>query len=205
MDILPNLPKPSDLERLMRSLAVLDAIMSPEWEYRYYSYDVEWGVGENMGSIRNGSGDDVFVLFNKAGAFVKGFAHEYENESASEDFYKNVPVEFMEATKEPAFTTNNVSYCFWHKLEEESWKYSVAPSTININTGVFFMLEDLTGDPENYVKFCKDYYEENIDLEIVKAIYNHSPITENVARGLNVDIDYPVLLEELIKMKYPFE
>ena len=203
MDILANLPKPSALERLMKSLAVLDAIMSPEWEYRYYSYDVEWGVDENMGSVRNGSGDDVFVLFNKAGAFMKGFAHEYKSESSTDDFYKNVPNEFVEAAKEPAFTTDNVSYCFWCMLEDESWKYSVAPSTIDSN--VFFMLEDLAGDPKTYVEFCKDYYEENIDLDVVKAIYNHTPITENVARGLNADIDYPVLLKELIKMEYSFK
>jgi len=174
MDILANLPKPSALERLMKSLAVLDAIMSPEWEYRYYS-----------------------------GAFMKGFAHEYKSESSTDDFYKNVPNEFVEAAKEPAFTTDNVSYCFWCMLEDESWKYSVAPSTIDSN--VFFMLEDLAGDPKTYVEFCKDYYEENIDLDVVKAIYNHTPITENVARGLNADIDYTVLLKELIKMEYPFK
>jgi hypothetical protein len=203
MNILARLPKPSDLERLMKSLAVLDAIMSPEWEYRYYSYDVEWGAGENMGSIRNGSGDDVFVLFNKAGTFMKGFAHEYKIESASDDFYKDVPNEFAEATKEPAFTTENVSYCFWRKREDENWKYSVSPSTIN--NDVFFMLKDLVGDPKTYVEFCEDYYEENIDLKVVKAIYQHTPITENVAKALNADVDYLLLQEELTKMEYPFK
>lgn len=64
------------LKALFQSLATLDAIMSPEWEYRYYSFNSKWAKGEQMGSMRNGSGDELFVLFNHAGCFIKGFAHE---------------------------------------------------------------------------------------------------------------------------------
>ena len=36
------LPPAVDLQRLAQSLAVLDAINSPDWEYRYYSYNAAW-------------------------------------------------------------------------------------------------------------------------------------------------------------------
>ncbi len=47
-----------------RSLAMLDAIMSPEWEYRYFSFNANWdaSLGERMASMRNGSGDEYFAI-----------------------------------------------------------------------------------------------------------------------------------------------
>ena len=38
---MPDIPA---LRRLTQSLAVLDAILSPEWENRYYSFDSRWGL-----------------------------------------------------------------------------------------------------------------------------------------------------------------
>jgi hypothetical protein len=46
---------------------MLDAIMSPEWEWRYYSFDSRWGPGEEMASMRNGSGDAYSIVFSSAG------------------------------------------------------------------------------------------------------------------------------------------
>ncbi len=72
------LPSPSILERLSQSLATADAILSPEWEGRYYSFDNNWDTAKTlrMGSMRNGCGDDYFILFSSAGVALKGFAHE---------------------------------------------------------------------------------------------------------------------------------
>lgn len=36
---LSGLPDVPALRRLMQSLAMLDAILSPEWEYRYFSFN----------------------------------------------------------------------------------------------------------------------------------------------------------------------
>jgi hypothetical protein len=58
---------------LSKALAMLDAILSPEWEYRYYSCNGKWAPGETMASMRNGSGDGYFILFNGHGAAIKGF------------------------------------------------------------------------------------------------------------------------------------
>lgn len=73
---LKSLPDIEDLRKLTQSLAMLDAIMSPEWEYRYYSFNSKWGEGEMMASMRNGSGDEYFILFDSHGAILKGFDRE---------------------------------------------------------------------------------------------------------------------------------
>src|SRR3954451_18924006 len=74
---LSLLPRVEDLRRLFQSMAVLDAILSPDWEYRYYSFNSAWSAGEQMGSMRNGCGDDIYAHFSPAGCWLKGFAHEY--------------------------------------------------------------------------------------------------------------------------------
>jgi hypothetical protein len=51
-----SLPQIETLRRLTKSIAMLDAIICPEWEYRYYSYNSQWGDGEEMASTRNGCG-----------------------------------------------------------------------------------------------------------------------------------------------------
>src|SRR3954463_3910296 len=73
---LTLLPEVDRLRALLQSMAMLDAILCPEWEFRYYSFNAAWSDGERMGSMRNGSGDHFFALFNAAGCWLKGFAHE---------------------------------------------------------------------------------------------------------------------------------
>src|ERR1700722_13099293 len=72
------LPEVGGLRRLSQSLAMLDAILCPEWQYRYHSFNANWAAGEEMASMRNGCGDDYFIVFSGADAIIKGFAHESE-------------------------------------------------------------------------------------------------------------------------------
>jgi hypothetical protein len=51
---LPDIPVVRDRSR---SLAMLDAILCPEWEYRYYSFATRWGPEQELASMRNGMGD----------------------------------------------------------------------------------------------------------------------------------------------------
>lgn len=53
-----DLPDIANLKRRTKALAMLEAIVCPEWEYRYYSYNSRWSSGEEMASMRNGQGDE---------------------------------------------------------------------------------------------------------------------------------------------------
>ncbi|MEO6655099.1 MAG: hypothetical protein ABIO36_03375 [Pyrinomonadaceae bacterium] len=75
---LNELANIENLERLCKSLAMLDAIMSPEWEYRYFSFNSKWADRERLASMRNGSGDEYYIWFGAIGAIIKGFDHESE-------------------------------------------------------------------------------------------------------------------------------
>jgi hypothetical protein len=71
-----RLPGVEIVRRWSQSLAVLDAIMSAEREYRYFSFDADFGPGQALASMRNGSGDEYSITFTRDGAFLRGFDHE---------------------------------------------------------------------------------------------------------------------------------
>ena len=71
-----RLPAIEVVRRWSQSLAMLDAIMSAEWEYRYFSFDAQPSPGQAQASMRTGSGDEYSITFTKDGAFLRGFRHE---------------------------------------------------------------------------------------------------------------------------------
>src|SRR5919112_231908 len=120
---LPDIPT---LRRLTRSLAMLDAIMSPEWESRYYSFDSHWGPGELMGSMRNGQGDDWFALFTGAGVVVIGLDHEapmFRPGNPGPGVIDALPSELRTAVDEPAFDARNCTFCIWCRTTGASWEH----------------------------------------------------------------------------------
>jgi hypothetical protein len=116
---LKTLPDIDRLKALCQSLAMLDAIMSPDWEYRYYSFDSKWGINEMMASMRNGQGDDFFILFNNSGAIIKGFDHEspmspyaHKPKRVWPGVLDDVPDVFRSFLDEPAFTIEDTTFVF---------------------------------------------------------------------------------------------
>src|SRR4051812_25663361 len=75
---LSQMPSIDALEKLCQSIALLDAILSPQWDYRYFSFNAVWdaSMNERMASMRSGSGDEYFLVFSPNGAILKGFDHE---------------------------------------------------------------------------------------------------------------------------------
>jgi hypothetical protein len=56
---------------------MLDAIISPEWEYRYFSFNASWPfLGRADGVDAQRFGRRVFPVVRGRGAIRKGFDHE---------------------------------------------------------------------------------------------------------------------------------
>src|SRR5580704_9989743 len=107
------LPPPAELERVCKGLAVLDAILMLEWEFRYFSFEVNWAPNERMASMRNGSGDDRFICFAPGGVFFKTFWHEYPHEDPKRIF-AGLPERLSSQLAEPVFETELVTFGGWH-------------------------------------------------------------------------------------------
>ncbi|WP_299365963.1 hypothetical protein [Winogradskyella sp.] len=92
------LPNPKDLQKICKSISALEAIICPEWEYRYYSYQKDWSETEEFCEMRNGQGDQMLMLFSKNGTCINGFAHESEMNG-----WRNIPIEEKKSFVEKLF------------------------------------------------------------------------------------------------------
>lgn len=201
----------NDLKKLLQSLATLDLIMSPEWEYRLYSFNSGWSKNEQMGSMKSGTGDTFIAWFSKEGCFFKGFDHESEMSSWSTkeqkpwpNIYQRVPPELSEALKEPAFSIEDVSFCFSRLYSEKSWNIgNIEFPESDDPDGSEYLLEVLSGNPSSYQNFADEYYEKNIPLEPIRHIYAHKPLTDEIFEYLNSEVTLQSIEKEIAEIGYP--
>jgi hypothetical protein len=208
---LDDLPSIDDLIRLSKGLAMLDAILSPEWEYRYYSFNSKWLSGEMMASMRDGSGDGYFILFDKNGAAIKGFAHEAimspwntESDEIWPGMYDSVPDQFSSFLNEPAFSMADVTFCIWRRYLDAAWQCGVNEFPEGDDPdGSEEMLKILDGDPATYQEFARDYYEVEIPLAAIEHVYANLPLNERVIRSLNAELSYTDVEPDINEIAYP--
>ncbi|MFG3715526.1 hypothetical protein [Micromonospora sp. NPDC047730] len=213
-DVVRALPDIQVLRERCRALAMLDAIMSPEWELRYYSFDSRWAPDEQMASMRNGSGDVWSIVFSPAGAFIRGFDHESPMSSAGNDdelwpgLVDTVPEVFSAYVDEPAFSCEGrleATVCLWRQHGEDQWH----AGEIDFPDGddpdganrLFKVLVE--GTPAAYQRFAEDYYETAVDLEAVGETFALRPLTDELVRRLNADLVVADLAEDLAEIGYP--
>jgi hypothetical protein len=196
-----NLPAISELRRITQSLAMLDAILSPEWEYRYYSFNDAWSASEAMASMRNGSGDDWFLLFSADGAAMKGFAHEFaEGMALPKNIQVQVPSDFASFLNEPAFSMDDVTFCYWRRANDSAWhKVSGGPA----EDGADEMLACIAQGPPGYQAWAEAYYEMPVALDAVTAVFAHQPLDRAMLLALNPEAEMDFILGEAHEIGYP--
>ncbi|HET9990888.1 MAG TPA: GFA family protein [Kofleriaceae bacterium] len=187
---LPRLPPPARLEQICKGLAVLDAILSPEWDSRYYSFNAKWSADARMASMRNGSGDDYFMVFTGGLAFVKGFAHEYPRADPAAIFY-GLPPAFAPQRTEPAFSVADLTYGGW--FAEGAW---------TIRGDDHGQLAIPSGQVELYCAFAADYYEREVPRGAVAAILTGAPLDAALLAKIDPDRTLADLAEDLAQIGY---
>lgn len=202
---LSGLPSPKRLKALFQSLAALDVIMSSEWEYRGYSFDSKWGPGESVGSVRNGSGDELFALFDSNGCYLKGFSQAHRhNDIPAMEFYEFVPKVFVSSQSEPAFDPDHVSFCCWFEEDVGRWEHAqVGLSDLDNLDGSAFLMRGLDGNPDTYRRIAEEHYERSLPISSISAVYDHHQLTEDLVRSLNPDRSLAGITEELAAIGYP--
>jgi hypothetical protein len=212
MASLNELPNIEDLEQLCMSLAMLDAIMSPEWEYRYFSFNSKWADGERLASMRNGLGDEYFVWFSDPGVIIKGFDHEsemspYANEKLSlwPGVLDQVPSEFQEFLGDPSMPPEYTTFCTWRLCSDSEWHIGQIgyPNSDPAADGSEWLLFALDENPATYTEFASEYYETNVDPDVVRSIYEQTPLSDAIVKKLNSELKITDLLGDIDEIGYP--
>ncbi|MFJ6390272.1 hypothetical protein ACIQJT_22010 [Streptomyces sp. NPDC091972] len=215
LDVARRLPEIVVLREHCRSLAMLEAGLSPEWDYRYHSFDEHWAEGESLASMRNGSGDDYSIVFSAAGVYIRGFDHESPMSPYAEDgpwpgVLDEVPGVFQAYVREPAFSDDGlprVTACMWREAGDDRWRTGTIdfPDERNADPdGADFLFELLVDrSPEAFQEWAQDYYEVPVDLGAVRHVFSSRPLTEDVVRALNPDIGLSDLARDIAEIGYP--
>jgi hypothetical protein len=209
---LSLLPGVDRLRRIWQSMAMLDAVLCPEWEFRYYSFNAGWGDGEQMGSIRNGSGDDVFAHFGPAGCWIKGFAHECPMSSFGRKpprpwagVLDAVPSAFAGCLGEPAFGLDAISFCVWRQYTDSCWQvgpvaFVAGQADPDGSEGLLYALD---GEPETYRAWASEYYERDVELGAVEQVYRQDLLTSELVARLNPEVRLSELAADIREIGYP--
>lgn len=200
LDLLPN---PIQLKGLCKTLATLEAIISPEWDYRYYSYNKDWAVGETCCQMRNGSGDEMLILFKKEGTVINGFAHESSFQD-KDKITKSLPKEFHDFIFGEPVASIGTTFCIWNLEGNKQW---VAEAHKLRNDGSEELLELLDGKPETFYQWAKEYYDlVHLNLNVISQIYNQVPITREIVTQLNPDLEaFNQLKKDLEEIGYDYK
>jgi hypothetical protein len=202
------LPDIASLRRRSQALAMLDAIVCPDWDGRYYSFNAAWSDTESMGSMRNGSGDDWFILFGDFGAAIKGLAHETPmagNKVFAGEVQRQVPRAFASFLAEATFAMDWLSYCYWRASEDSSWQRVVHPDPVLSlsEDGSAEYLALLVEPATSYQEFAKWYYELDIPAGAIESLYNHRPLSESLVGSLNSEVSLAQAQVDATEIGYP--
>lgn len=197
---IKRLPDIGECERIFKAAAMMDAILMPEWEYRYYSYNAQWDKGEQMASMRDGEGDHYFAWFGSGGLIIKGYDKAYASLHKNQlgDVLKGVPAVFNAFLHEPAFMMDQTTFCIWNEAGKNGWA-----SSQQLTDEACVLIEILAGGALYYHAWAQAYYEVELDLNWVQHVFALKPLSEQLLQGLNAEIELDELGEEIAEIGYP--
>lgn len=196
------LPDRKSLETICKAISVLDAIISQEWQYRYYSYNSEWDTDERCLQMRNGSGDEMHILFSEDGCAINGFAHEYDQQDKAK-LTHNLPTIFNDFIFGEPVTSIGTTFCLW-TTELKNWQIGQLE---RFEDNSEEMLNIFDGQPQTYIDWATDYFEESgIPLHTVSKIYSGKPLTKEMVLSIVDKLeDWEQLEKDLMEINYPYD
>jgi hypothetical protein len=201
---LSQLPDQKTMQKICKSVAVLDAIMCQEWEFRYFSYQSDWADCEEFCEIRNSSGDHTLILFREDGCVINGYSNMH-GEPNKEKTTANLPPIFNEFIFGEPVNTIGTTFCLW-TTDSKAWESGNEVDFEDESEAFLFIFD---GKPETYVAWATDYFdgdfqESGIPLETVKAIYEGKTLTKTMVLSLVEDLeDWEQLIADLAEIDYP--
>lgn len=194
---ISRLPDVEESRCIFQAAAMLEAILMPEWEYRYYSYNAHWDKNEQMASMRDGEGEHYFALFQPEGLIIKGYDRQFGRMYGPQDVLQGVPDDFEGFLQEPAFMMDTTTFCIW-KQGGQAWSVGK-----ELEVEAYQLLELLIGKADYYYTWAQEYYEISLDRSLVQRIFDMEPLDEKMLKGLNEELDLADLAEDIQEIGYP--
>ncbi|TGE25595.1 hypothetical protein E5K00_10520 [Hymenobacter aquaticus] len=199
------LPDAATLRRLCKALAVLDAINSQEFEYRYYSYNPAWAPGEELFEMTDGEGDQMLILFRPEGCVINGFLDGYDQPDKAQ-LTRGLPAAFDEFMFGEPVNSIGTTFCLWY-TPAHGWQTGVLGSE---EDGSEELLQILDNQPETYAEWATEYFTEDTDRkpitpEAVAPIYRGETLTKALVLAVVDELpDWVQLATDLQEIGYSY-
>ena len=203
---LSELPDIQALLKLSQSLATLDAVLCPEWEFRYFSFNNTWEEGAKLGLMRNGEGDDWLLYFDANGAVLKGFVHNSVMAANAPwpGLFDGIPEGFSKFLDEPAFSRSATTFCVWRTYDDDAWTMGNVQFPAGADPdGSAGLMRFLDGRAATYKHWADEYFGRPIHPGAIDRIYRHAPLNAPLVAGLNPEADFRELRAEIEEIGYP--
>jgi hypothetical protein len=191
---ISELPAITEVIKRSQGLALLDAIIMPEWQNRYFSFNCNWDQARNemMASMRDGSGNEYFLHFSKTGVAGK-VLYEKKLENAS-SLLLEVPECFSSFKNESAFTLESVTFFLWRRPEDNDWV------ALPHNLKSYALLGFLIGGSSYYHNWAENYYGKKINLDVLNEVFCSLTINSDLLKILNPEITIEELGDDVLEI-----
>jgi hypothetical protein len=209
---LSELPAIDALRKRLQQMAALDAVFSAKYGTAQHEFHPNWNRSQQMGAIKNGSGDELFAHFTPAGCFIKGFAHE----SVMTPFrttpptfwpglFSSVPNDLSVSLNEPAFDIPATTFVVWRRANDREWHTDeIEFPSHYYGDGSQDLLAELIVSASDYAEWLEENYELEVDADIVASVFGNHPLTNAQLRTLNASGTLAEMSRAVQKTGYAF-
>jgi hypothetical protein len=197
-----GLPGKDQLRKICKAVSVLDAVLCPEKEYRYFTYNSSWDETEEVLEMRNGEGDHIIVLFRPDGCCINGFCHECEQPDKKE-LTKDLPVIFNDFIFNEPIKSIGTTFCLWTNDKGE-WQAGNKGDSGDDGSEDMLMMFD--GKVSTYISWANEYFEKKVPEDVVKKLYDGQPLSRSMVLAVDKNFEeWKQLQSDLEEIDYIYE
>jgi len=196
---LELIPIPIALKQICKSISAMEAIISPEWSNRYYTYQKNWTDSAELCEMRDGSGNQLLIIFDEDSVLINGFALESKMNGQS-DILSQLPQKFNEYISCDPIKNIGSTFCVWQTENDNEWQIGSIEFS---KDGSSELLQLLDGLATTFKNWAEGYYEIELELKEIEKIYNNEVLTKEIAIKINPKIkNFDQLKSDLYEIGY---
>jgi hypothetical protein len=190
----------------------------------FHTFEPQRRPGEDIALWGNGAGDYYSIVFAGAGAFVRGFDHESplspwrcQPHSLWPGLVDGLPEPFSRYLTDPEFATDpeleyttepvlEATVCLWRPTGSDRWhtgNVEYPAEQTFVNDGEEFFEGLVRYSPQAAAEEAEEYYERELDLDVIEHVYALKPLTEAVVRKISPNLSMSEVRELVTLIGYP--
>jgi hypothetical protein len=208
------LPAVDIVKRSWQAVAMLEALLNPEEDWRVFRYISEWRDGYSLAHIDTRSEGDSHGVFLGECAIIRGYDEGSAILARSRDPVEaeiasptsRIPAQLRDFLTDPALYEHAAAtFCIWQEAHDSQWQMLDCMKRPQIVDEPLAFVNMLCGDPRPTVKWVEEYYELLRLADLVDALYAFTPLSEEIIARKQPDVERGAVLEAARTIGYPVD